>query len=109
MTTDAIQLYLTPLIMLFLYANSNPRCIQYPNTQLTTVRIVAAYRLRYLLRHSPPTFKPLVSTHPSQTGRVYLYSWVTLGFHPSQAGLVQEVSCKNGHTAYAAPLTYVVI
>jgi len=78
-------------------------------TQLTPTQIVADCRLRYLLGHFSATFKPLASTHPSQTVRVYLYRKVTLGFHPLQAGLVQGVSCNNGHTAHAAPLNWVVI
>jgi hypothetical protein len=67
-------------------------------TQLTLTQIVADCRLPYLLRHLSVTFKPLASTHPFQTGRVYLYRKLTPGYHPLQAGLVQGVSCNIGHT-----------
>jgi hypothetical protein len=78
-------------------------------TQLTSTQIMADCRLRYLLGHFSATFKPLASTHPSHTGRVYLYRKVTLGFHPLQAGLVQGVSWNNGHRAHAASFNCVVI
>jgi len=61
-------------------------------TQLTPIQIEADCRLGYILGNFSATFKPLASTHLSQTGRVYLYRKVTLGFLPLQAGLVQGVS-----------------